>query len=125
MTLYGDHMASMIRWGMRIGRGNRNTRRKPVRMSLCPPQIPNYLTCDWTWSATVKSLLSAMPWRHTGECRYSPTILLVGTVSFTPLPLYPRYPLDRRLGGSQIRPGSCREEKNLALPGIEPGLSSP
>jgi hypothetical protein len=29
--------------GMRIGRGNRNTRRKLAPVSLCPPQIPQYL----------------------------------------------------------------------------------
>jgi hypothetical protein len=27
--------------GMIIGKGNRNTRRKPVPMPLCPPQIPH------------------------------------------------------------------------------------
>jgi hypothetical protein len=26
--------------GMKIGRGNRSTRRKPAPMALCPPQIP-------------------------------------------------------------------------------------
>jgi hypothetical protein len=26
--------------GMRIGKGNRSTRRKPTPMPLCPPQIP-------------------------------------------------------------------------------------
>jgi hypothetical protein len=26
--------------GMKIGRGNRSTRRKPVLAPLCPPQIP-------------------------------------------------------------------------------------
>jgi hypothetical protein len=36
----------------------------------------------------------------------------------------PRYPLDRRLGGPQSWSGRC-DEKNLALPGIEPGPSSP
>jgi hypothetical protein len=30
--------------GMRIGRGNRNTRRKPTSVSLYPPQIPHKLT---------------------------------------------------------------------------------
>jgi hypothetical protein len=30
--------------GMRIGRGNRNTRRKPAPVPLCPPQLPHYLT---------------------------------------------------------------------------------
>jgi hypothetical protein len=30
--------------GMKIGRGNRSTRRKPTPVSLCPPQIPHHLT---------------------------------------------------------------------------------
>jgi hypothetical protein len=30
--------------GMKIGRGNRSTRRKPAPAPLCPPQIPH----DWT-----------------------------------------------------------------------------
>jgi hypothetical protein len=30
--------------GMMIDRGNRSTRRKPVRMTLFPPQIPHNLT---------------------------------------------------------------------------------
>jgi hypothetical protein len=30
--------------GMMIGRGNRSTRRKPVPVPLCPPQIPHDLT---------------------------------------------------------------------------------
>jgi hypothetical protein len=51
-------------------------------------------------------------------------------VSFTPLPLYlrgksSRYSIDRRLDGPQSRSGRCGEEKNLALPGIETGTSSP
>jgi hypothetical protein len=29
--------------GMRIGRGNRSTRRKPAPVPLCPPQIPHDL----------------------------------------------------------------------------------
>jgi hypothetical protein len=29
--------------GMRIDRGNRNTRRKPAPVPLCPPQIPHDL----------------------------------------------------------------------------------
>jgi hypothetical protein len=66
-----------------------------------------------------------------GEWRYSSTILDFDTrwrlvVGFKPLSLKPRgmnpqYPLDRRLGESQNRSGGCGEEKNLALPGIEPG----
>jgi hypothetical protein len=37
--------------GMRIVRGDRNTRRKPAPVPLCPPQIPHHLT--WTWTRTV------------------------------------------------------------------------
>jgi hypothetical protein len=70
-----------------------------------------------------------------GEWRYSSTILGLGArwrwvVSFRPLRLYhrgkrSRYPLDSRLAGPQSRSESCGEEKNLALPGIEPGSSNP
>jgi hypothetical protein len=38
--------------GMRIGRGNRSTRRKPVPVPLCPPHD---LTWDRTRAATVGS----------------------------------------------------------------------
>jgi hypothetical protein len=34
--------------GMKIGRGNRSTRKKPAPASLCPPQIP----LDYTWGRT-------------------------------------------------------------------------
>jgi hypothetical protein len=34
--------------GMRIGRGNRSTRRKPAPVPLCLPQIPHDLTWDRT-----------------------------------------------------------------------------
>jgi hypothetical protein len=34
--------------GMRIGRGNRSTWRKPASVLLCPPQIPH----DLTWAQT-------------------------------------------------------------------------
>jgi hypothetical protein len=34
--------------GMRIGRGNRGTWRKPAQVPLCPPQIPH----DPTWART-------------------------------------------------------------------------
>jgi hypothetical protein len=33
---------------MRIGRGNRSTRRKPAPVPICPPQIPQDLTWDRT-----------------------------------------------------------------------------
>jgi hypothetical protein len=39
--------------GMRTGRGNRSTLRKPAPVSLCPPQIPHDLT--WAWAAAVIS----------------------------------------------------------------------
>jgi hypothetical protein len=35
--------------GMRIGRGNRRTRRKPAPVPLCPPQIPHDLTLAQTF----------------------------------------------------------------------------
>jgi hypothetical protein len=41
--------------GMRIGRGNRSTRRKPAPVPLCPPQIPHDLTLDRTRAAAVGS----------------------------------------------------------------------
>jgi hypothetical protein len=49
-------------------------------------------------------------------------------VSFTPRPPYPqgksaRYRLDRRLSGSQSRPGRGGKEKTLSVPGIEPWSS--
>jgi hypothetical protein len=40
---------------MTIGRGNRSTRRKPVPVPLCPPQIPHDLTWAQTWAAVVGS----------------------------------------------------------------------
>jgi hypothetical protein len=46
-------------------------------------------------------------------------------VSFTPRPLYPCYPLDRRLAGPQSLSGRCAEEKILLLLGIEPRPSNP
>jgi hypothetical protein len=41
--------------------------------------------------------------------------------SFT---LYPRYQLERRPVGPQIRPECFGKEKNLLLPGIKPGPSN-
>jgi hypothetical protein len=41
--------------GMRIGRGNRSTRRKPVPVPLCPSQIPYDLTWDRTRAAAAGS----------------------------------------------------------------------
>jgi hypothetical protein len=48
--------------GMRIGRENRSTRRKPAPVSLCPPQIPHDLTRAPTRAAEVGSRrLTARP----------------------------------------------------------------
>jgi hypothetical protein len=42
--------------GMRIGRGNRNTRRKPAPVPLHPPQIP----CDLTWARTPAAAVESL-----------------------------------------------------------------
>jgi hypothetical protein len=65
-----------------------------------------------------------------GEWWYNSTNLDLDTrwrsvVSFMPRPLYPQYPLDRRLGGPKRRSGRFVQEKYLALPGIELGPSNP
>jgi hypothetical protein len=65
----------------------------------------------------VLNYLSTLPWRHMGEWRYRSTFLDLGArwrwvVSF------PRYPLNRRLGGPRSRSGPCGEENNFALPGV-------
>jgi hypothetical protein len=39
--------------GMRIGKGNRSTRIKPIPVLFCPPKISHNLTRDWTWAAKV------------------------------------------------------------------------
>jgi hypothetical protein len=41
--------------GMKIGRGNRSTRRKPAPAPLCPPQIPHDQTRARTRAAAVGS----------------------------------------------------------------------
>jgi hypothetical protein len=41
--------------GMKIGRGNRSTRRKPTPAPLCPPQIPLYRTQARSRTAAVGS----------------------------------------------------------------------
>jgi hypothetical protein len=47
--------------GMKIGRGNRSTRRKPAPGPLCPPQIPHDQTRARTRAAAVESQLEL--WR--------------------------------------------------------------
>jgi hypothetical protein len=51
--------------GMRIGRGNRSTRRNPVPVPLCPPQIPHELT----WGGT----------RAAGDSQSDPAVNLMKT----------------------------------------------
>jgi hypothetical protein len=68
----------------------------------------------------VLNYLNTMLCRQKGEWRYSSTILVLGTrwrwvVSFTPLPLYLLYPLDRRLGEPQNRSRPCGEEKSTRI----------
>jgi hypothetical protein len=41
--------------GMKIGRGNRSTRRKPAPVSFCPPEIPHDLTRARTRATAVGS----------------------------------------------------------------------
>jgi hypothetical protein len=41
--------------GMKFGRGNRSTRRKPAPAPLCPPQIPHDQTLARTRTAAVGS----------------------------------------------------------------------
>jgi hypothetical protein len=41
--------------GMKIGRGNQSTRRKPAPLQLCPPQIPHDLTQARTRAAAMGS----------------------------------------------------------------------
>jgi hypothetical protein len=41
--------------GMKIGRGNRSTQRKPALAPLCPPQIPHDQTRARTWAAALGS----------------------------------------------------------------------
>jgi hypothetical protein len=61
--------------GMKIGRGNRSTWRKPAPAPLCPPQIPHDQTRARTWAAAVGSqglTALAMAWPclrlHLGMC---------------------------------------------------------
>jgi hypothetical protein len=56
--------------GGMIGRGNRNTRRKPAPVPLCPPQTP-HVDRTRTRAAAVGSQ------RLTAELRHSPYSLLL------------------------------------------------
>jgi hypothetical protein len=122
--MYADHLVLEVCWnkerwvghttsteetrefdGKSLGKQGDGTKEKIV-------PVPNYL--------------STVSWRLIAELRYISTILDLGTkwkrvVSFKPRPLYrrgdiPRYPLYRRLGGTQNRYGSCGVEKNIFPP---------
>jgi hypothetical protein len=45
--------------GMKIGRGNRSTRRKPAPAPFCPSQILRYQTRARTWTAVGNQRLTA------------------------------------------------------------------
>jgi hypothetical protein len=50
--MFNEHGA---KGGIKIGRGNRSTRRKPAAVTHCPPQIPHYPTWNRTLVAAVGS----------------------------------------------------------------------
>jgi hypothetical protein len=54
--------------GMRIGRGNQSTRRKPAPVPLCPPQIPHDLIWARARTAAVGSRRLAV-WAMAPPCR--------------------------------------------------------
>jgi hypothetical protein len=59
--------------GMRIGKGNRSTRRKPAPVPLCPPQIPHHLAWARTRAAVVGSRrLTAWANARTSSYLYPP-----------------------------------------------------
>jgi hypothetical protein len=63
--------------GMRIGRGNGITRRKPAQVPLCPPQIPHDLTWDRTvgyaaMNAFLSSVLDGGEWSDLRSGRFIP-----------------------------------------------------
>jgi hypothetical protein len=68
---------------------------------------------------------------YRGSRCIAPLILNFGiewkwAVNCTPRPLYPRYPLNRRLGGAQERSGRIEKEKALlTLSGFEPQTDQP
>jgi hypothetical protein len=58
--------------GMKIGRGNQSTGRKPAPVPLCPPQIPHDLT-DQTLDTAVGS------WRYPPELYHGQGYILSNT----------------------------------------------
>jgi hypothetical protein len=55
MNIVEESVEHCGRAGKVLGRGNRNTRRKPAPVSFCPPQIPHYPTRVRTRAAAVES----------------------------------------------------------------------
>jgi hypothetical protein len=89
--LYQPRMIDYVDYGavgaMRMGRGNRSTRRKPAPVPLWPPQIPHDLTSDRTRAAAVGSQqLTAWAMARPksivhikkGDSEYIPTLLPSG-----------------------------------------------
>jgi hypothetical protein len=89
---------------------------KSKKLSLC---LISYALCDedvWGSEGIAPPFLtSALD--GSGEL-HTPAALPLGEEP-------PQYPLNKRLSGPQSRSGRCGEQKNHALPGIEPGPSSP
>jgi hypothetical protein len=81
--------------GMRIGRRNRSTRRKPAPMPFCPPQTPHVLTSARTRVSTVGSrrLIAWAMARSGGTSNFNIVhhfVLHVSAANFTSLFVEPR-----------------------------------
>jgi hypothetical protein len=61
--------------GMKIGRGNRSTRRKPAPAPLGPPQIPLDQTRARTWAAAVGSQRLTASVRLVEDLDYAMTMI--------------------------------------------------
>jgi hypothetical protein len=80
--------------------------------------LVSYLRGKEGKAVPVLNSISTTPRRRMGSGCIDPHFRDLGpswrwVVSFTPRPLYPRYPLDRRLGGPQSQSGRSGEEKIL------------
>jgi hypothetical protein len=53
--------------GMKIGRGNRTTRRKPVPVPLCPPQTPHAARTGIRSAAVGNQRLNHLSWGTTSS----------------------------------------------------------
>jgi hypothetical protein len=68
----------------------------------------------------LRCYLSTTPWRLMGKWRYNSTILNLSTrwrweVSFTPLPRYRRFPLEKKLGGRAVVPNWLSTRRTLYI----------